>query len=118
MTSWTSWGVTPPTRYPFRCIFQWNRLYRNVPIARRWCRRGARRADPARPRPAATHDARLAYDLDRLRPGHHRDGGARWGAQVGERVVAARAGDGATPVESQPAGAGPGLFRAAWSGVQ
>jgi hypothetical protein len=32
--------------------------------------------------------------------------------------VAARADDGARPVESQPAGAGPGVFRAEWSGVQ
>jgi len=73
------------------------------------------RLDPAR---VATYDARLAADLARLRPGHRRDEGARWGARVGERVVAARTGDGSTPVESQPAGSGPGVFRAAWSGTQ
>jgi hypothetical protein len=73
------------------------------------------RIDPDR---AATYDARLATDLDRLRPGQGRDAGARWGARVGERVVAARTGDGSTPVESQPAGTGPGVFRAAWAGVQ
>jgi hypothetical protein len=73
------------------------------------------RLDPAR---AAEYDARLAADLASLRPGHRRDRGAAWGATVGDRVVAARADDGATPVQSQPAGDGPGVFRAAWSGVQ
>jgi hypothetical protein len=73
------------------------------------------RLDPDR---AATYDARLAADLARLRPGHRRDAGAHWGARVGELVVAARADDGATPVESQAAGSGPGVFRAAWAGVQ
>ena len=71
--------------------------------------------DPAR---TATYDARLAADLDALGPGRRVADGARWGRQVGERVVAARTGDGSTPVESQPAGTGPGVFRAAWSGVQ
>jgi PAP2 superfamily len=77
------------------------------------------RLDVAR---AADYDARLAADLDRLRTGHGRGGavasGAAWGQHVGNLVVAARADDGSSPVESQPAGTGPGVFRAEWSGVQ
>jgi hypothetical protein len=73
------------------------------------------RVDPGR---TAAYDARLAADLADLRPGRRRDAGAAWGARVGERVVAARADDGSVPVESQPAGTGPGVFRAAWSGTQ
>ncbi|SNY75003.1 vanadium-dependent haloperoxidase [Paractinoplanes atraurantiacus] len=68
--------------------------------------------DPAR---AATYDARLAADLARLtRP----QSGAAWGRHVGQAVVSVRTNDGSTPVESQPAGEGPGVFRAAWSGTQ
>ncbi|WP_030439231.1 vanadium-dependent haloperoxidase [Actinoplanes subtropicus] len=67
---------------------------------------------------AADYDAALAADLARLGTGHAVTSGAKWGSQVGERVVAARADDGSTPVESQPAGAGPGVFRAAWAGTQ
>ncbi|XVU29807.1 vanadium-dependent haloperoxidase [Actinoplanes sp. CA-054009] len=68
--------------------------------------------DPAR---AAAYDARLAADLARLtRP----QSGAAWGRHVGRAVVSVRADDGSTPVESQPAGEGPGVFRAAWSGTQ
>ncbi|XVV08485.1 vanadium-dependent haloperoxidase [Actinoplanes sp. CA-131856] len=68
--------------------------------------------DPAR---AATYDARLATDLARLtRP----QSGAAWGRHVGRAVVSVRTGDGSTPVESQPAGEGPGVFRAAWPGTQ
>jgi len=67
---------------------------------------------------AADYDTRLAADLARLGSGHGVTSGANWGAQVGERVVAARADDGSTPVESQPAGAGPGVFRATWAGTQ
>ncbi|WP_307831113.1 vanadium-dependent haloperoxidase [Nucisporomicrobium flavum] len=76
------------------------------------------RLDPAR---TTTYDEHLRADLDRLRAGtggHGVDGGAAWGTHVGEAVVAARADDGSTPVETQPAGAGPGVFRAQWSGVQ
>ncbi|WP_063643010.1 vanadium-dependent haloperoxidase [Actinoplanes sp. N902-109] len=75
------------------------------------------RADPDR---AVSYDVRLESDLTRLRdartPGV--TSGERWGRQVGEAVVASRATDGSTPVESQPAGAGPGVFRAAWPGAQ
>jgi membrane-associated phospholipid phosphatase len=64
------------------------------------------------------YDARLAADLARLPTSHARDLGETWGRQVGRLVLTARADDGARPVESQPAGSGPGVFRAAWSGVQ
>ncbi len=33
-------------------------------------------------------------------------------------MLVARAADGSSPTETQPAGSGPGVFRAAWSGVQ
>lgn len=71
--------------------------------------------DPAR---ADAYDARQAADLARLGDSRAVASGARWGRQVGESVVAARAGDGSSPVESQPAGAEPGVFRAVWAGVQ
>jgi hypothetical protein len=71
--------------------------------------------DPAR---AATYDAQLDADLTRVPPGRRRTLGARWGDQVGRMVVQARADDGSSPVQSQPAGTGPGVFRAEWSGVQ
>jgi membrane-associated phospholipid phosphatase len=73
------------------------------------------RLDPDR---APGYDTRLQADLARLRPGHQRDAGVRWGREVAQRVVAARAGDGSAPVQSQPAGSGPGVFRAEWSGAQ
>jgi hypothetical protein len=71
--------------------------------------------DPDR---AATYDAQLAADLAKLRPGHRRDLGVSWGDQVGQAVLSNRANDGSRPVETQPAGSGPGVFRAEWSGVQ
>ncbi|GLW35495.1 vanadium-dependent haloperoxidase [Actinoplanes regularis] len=71
--------------------------------------------DPAR---AATYDAQRNTDLAKLRPGHRRTVGAQWGDEVGRRVVQARADDGSSPVQSQPAGTGPGVFRADWSGAQ
>jgi len=64
------------------------------------------------------YDAQLAADLAALGGGPGVSSGQSWGAGVGAQVVAARANDGSTPVESQPAGAGPGVFRAAWSGTQ
>jgi membrane-associated phospholipid phosphatase len=72
-------------------------------------------ADAAR---AATYDTQLAADLARLGPGTPVTRGAAWGDQVGAAVVTARAADGSRPVETQAAGAGPGVFRAEWSGVQ
>ncbi|BEL03464.1 hypothetical protein Q0Z83_016550 [Actinoplanes sichuanensis] len=71
------------------------------------------RVDAAR---AALYDARLAADLARLHRGV--DSGVTWGEHVGAAVVEARTDDGSTPVETQPAGFGPGVFRTAWSGVQ
>jgi hypothetical protein len=71
--------------------------------------------DPAR---AAAYDSRRDADLARLQPGHRLAAGARWGDEVGRRVVQARADDGSTPVQTQPAGTGPGVFRAEWSGTQ
>jgi hypothetical protein len=71
--------------------------------------------DPDR---TAAYDTQLQADLAGLRPGHQRDAGVRWGREVAERVVASRADDGSTPVQSQPAGSGPGVFRAEWSGAQ
>src|SRR5215468_2180707 len=66
----------------------------------------------------ARFDAQLAADLAALagRPGV--SAGQSWGDTVGAAVVAARAGDGSSPNETQPAGAGPGVFRADWSGAQ
>ena len=71
--------------------------------------------DPDR---TALYDSTLAADLAGIHPGHLRDAGAAWGDHVGQLVVAARADDGSTPVESQPAGTGPGVFPSAWSGTQ
>ncbi|MFC3890632.1 vanadium-dependent haloperoxidase [Lentzea rhizosphaerae] len=73
------------------------------------------RLDPGR---ADAYDVQLRTDLDRLPAGGHRDAGEQWGREVGRRVVVSRADDGSTPVQSQPAGTGPGVFRAEWSGVQ
>jgi hypothetical protein len=66
----------------------------------------------------ATYDAQRAADLARLRPGRARDLGVAWGDEVGARAVALRADDGSRPVQTQPAGSGPGVFRSEWSGVQ
>ncbi|GIE30649.1 haloperoxidase [Actinoplanes italicus] len=71
------------------------------------------RADAAR---SAGYDAELAAGLTLLH--HGVDSGAAWGAHVGTAVFDARTADGSSPVESQPAGTGPGVFRTAWSGVQ
>jgi membrane-associated phospholipid phosphatase len=71
--------------------------------------------DPSR---TTVYDDTLAADLAALRTGHRRDAGVAWGRHVGEQVLAARADDGSSPVETQPAGTGPGVFPTAWSGVQ
>lgn len=94
--------------------------------------RAPRNADPEAAAAAAAHavlvglapgraprfDAELAQDLAALghRPGV--EAGRAWGAQVGAAVLAARADDGSSPEETQPAGSGPGVFRASWGGVQ
>jgi hypothetical protein len=66
----------------------------------------------------ARYDEQLAADLAALPPGDGTTAGREWGAQVGAEVREARATDGSKPNETQPAGAGPGEFRAPWSGVQ
>ena len=70
---------------------------------------------PAR---SAIYNAQLQQDLDALSPSARTTAGQEWGASVGAQVRAARAHDGSSPDETQPAGSGPGVFRAAWSGAQ
>lgn len=70
------------------------------------------------PAQGATYDAQLAASLAGLNHPNLVLLGRLWGANVGSAVVTARANDGSTPNETQPAGSGPGKFRAAWSGVQ
>lgn len=67
---------------------------------------------------ASRFDAQLASDLSGLRATGPVFAGREWGEHVGAEVLAARANDGSAPDESQPAGMGPGQFRAAWSGTQ
>ena len=66
----------------------------------------------------ARFDAQLASDIAALGNGGRVSAGQAWGDHVGAEVLAARANDGSTPEESQPAGSGPGQFRASWSGTQ
>ena len=70
---------------------------------------------PAR---ASIYMAQLQQDLDALTPSSRTAAGQEWGTFVGAQVRAARANDGSSPNETQPAGSGTGVFRAAWSGVQ
>jgi hypothetical protein len=70
------------------------------------------------PAQQAVYDQQLEADLAALPPGGRTEAGRQWGAEVGAAVREARADDGSTPNETQPAGSGPGVFRAAWSGVQ
>ncbi len=67
---------------------------------------------------ASMYDPQLASDLAAAGHGNKIEQGRAWGAYVGTQVRAARANDGSSPNETQPAGSGPGQFRAAWSGVQ
>ena len=67
---------------------------------------------------ASQFDAQLASDLSGLVGTGPVSAGQDWGAHVGAQVLAARANDGSSPAESQPAGSGPGQFRAVWSGTQ
>jgi hypothetical protein len=71
-----------------------------------------------RPDRLALYDAQLTDDLAHLGGGRRVSAGRAWGAEVGAYVVDARAADGSRPVETQPAGSGPGVFATAWSGVQ
>jgi len=66
----------------------------------------------------AGYDALLASQLAGVRPGSAATAGAAWGATVGAEVLARRANDGSTPAETQPAGTGPGQFRAAFANAQ
>jgi membrane-associated phospholipid phosphatase len=66
----------------------------------------------------ALYDAQKEQDLGTLGSNARTAEGESWGADVGGQVRAARASDGSSPNETQPAGAGPGQFRASWSGVQ
>jgi hypothetical protein len=71
------------------------------------------------PDQAALYDAQLLSDLAVLGPEEDDvSAGQAWGAEVGAQVRAARANDGSSPSQSQPAGSGPGQFHASWSGVQ
>ena len=70
------------------------------------------------PDQASRYDQQLLADLAVLGSRGPVAAGQSWGAQVGTQLRALRANDGSTPNETQPAGAGPGQFRAAWSGVQ
>jgi hypothetical protein len=70
------------------------------------------------PERASTYDAQLGADLAAAGDSGPTRHGREWGAQVAAAVLAARAGDGSSPVETQPAGSGPGKFASAWSGVQ
>jgi hypothetical protein len=67
---------------------------------------------------ASQFDAQLASDLSGLVGTGSVTAGQAWGEHVGAQVLAARANDGSSPDESQPAGSGPGQFRAVWSGTQ
>jgi hypothetical protein len=64
------------------------------------------------------YQAQLDADLAEIEDGQAETSGLAWGVSVGNQVVALRQNDGATPNETQPGGTGPGVFRAAWSGVQ
>jgi hypothetical protein len=66
----------------------------------------------------AMFDGQLAADLAALRPPGRVAAGQAWGSAVGAAVLEARTNDGSSLAETQPAGSGPGVFRAAWSGVQ
>jgi hypothetical protein len=70
------------------------------------------------PDQAPRYDLQLANDLTAPGGTGQASAGQEWGAAVGARVRLARANDGSIPNETQPAGTGPGVFRAAWSGVQ
>ncbi len=66
----------------------------------------------------ATYDTLLASQLAGVKPSGAAASGAAWGAVVAAEVLARRAADGATPAETQPAGTGPGQFRAAFANAQ
>ena len=67
---------------------------------------------------ATQYNGQLQSDLAVLPVGERTTAGQAWGAYVGAQVHAARATDGSTPNQTQPAGSEPGQFPDAWSGVQ
>lgn len=67
---------------------------------------------------ADRYDQQLASDLAKLGDGPRVTAGRSWGKSVGDYVFDARAADGSRPVETRPAGSGPGVFPLAWSGAQ
>ena len=66
---------------------------------------------PAR---AAAYDAHLAGDLAAVTSKSAARKGRAWGSRVAAAVLRARADDGSSGSEIQPAGSGPGRYRAAW----
>jgi hypothetical protein len=66
----------------------------------------------------AVYNAQLDADHVALGSNEQITSGLMWGAHVGSQVRAVRQNDGSSPNETQPAGAGPGQFRASWGGVQ
>ena len=70
------------------------------------------------PEDAQTYDSVLTGTLATISDAPTAAAGAAWGAAVAAEVIARRANDGSTPAESQPAGTGPGQFRAAFSNAQ
>lgn len=71
--------------------------------------------DPPR---TATYNAQRDAEMAALGRNSKVIAGQNWGANVGQRVVQARADDGSAGNETQPAGTGRGEFRAPWSNVQ
>ncbi|MFG2001080.1 vanadium-dependent haloperoxidase [Spirillospora sp. NPDC048911] len=63
-------------------------------------------------------DEQLAADLAKLGTGPRVSSGRAWGQSVGTYIFNIRASDGSRPVETQPAGSGPGIFTQSWSGAQ
>jgi hypothetical protein len=70
------------------------------------------------PSHAASYDAQLAADISAVADETARVQGQDWGGQVAREVLTARSNDGSSPNETQLGGTGPGVFTAAWSGVQ
>jgi PAP2 superfamily protein len=73
---------------------------------------------PQYPALASSYDQQRDQDLAAVTAPGQAQHGTEWGAHVAAEVLAARANDGSSPVESQPGGTGIGVFRASWSGVQ
>ncbi len=66
------------------------------------------------PSRAATYDAQLGADLATVGSPGQSQHGQEAGARAAAAVLQARADDGSSGVETQPAGSGPGQFRTAW----